>query len=210
MITQLPETEISRQLVEQAQRERWGALGEVGTSSPEMHDDERKMLRAVRLAYRATGLPIFTHVPHESCPSCALEQLEIYESAGVNLANLCIGHQSTVKRTDDPAWETHKEIARHGAYIGFDTVGHRMSSSFTLEGEKVDMLLNALEAGFEDQILLSFDFANTTQIKANWGNGFSAVLLQFVPKLRYFWVPEQTIKKILVDNPRTWLAYEPV
>ena len=23
---------------------------------------------------------IFTHVPHESCPSCAIEQLDVYEA----------------------------------------------------------------------------------------------------------------------------------
>ena len=208
-LIRLPEAEIAASLVEQAERERWGALGEVGTSFPEMHDDERKMLRAVSRAHRETGLPIFTHVPHESCPSCALEQLDIYEAEGVDPGHLCIGHQSTIKPSDDPGWETHKEIARRGAFIGFDTVGHRMSSSFIPERVKVDMVLNAIEAGFEDQILLSSDFANTTQIKANWGNGFSTVLIQFVPKLRYFGVPEETLQKILVDNPRRWLAYSP-
>ena len=209
-IVQLPEEEIAERLVDQASRERWGALGEVGTSFPDMHDEERKMLRAVSRAHRQTGLPIFTHVPHESCPSCALEQLNIYEAQGVDLAHLCIGHQSTIKRSDDPGWETHREIARRGAFIGFDTVGHRMSASFIPEREKVQMVLAALEAGFEDHILLSSDFANTTQIKANWGNGFSTVLVQFVPKLRYFGVGDDTIHKILVDNPRRWLAYRPV
>ena len=101
------------------------------------------------------------------------------------------------------------EIARRGAFIGFDTVGHEMSASFIPERVKVDMVLNAIEAGFEDQILLSSDFANTTQIKANWGNGFSTVLIQFVPKLRYYGVPDETLQKILVDNPRRWLAYTP-
>jgi len=71
----------------------------------------------------------------------------------VNFAKLCIGHQSTIKRADDPTWETHKEIVRRGAYIGFDTVGHRMNSSFIPEREKIDMVLNAIDAGFEDQIL---------------------------------------------------------
>jgi phosphotriesterase-related protein len=205
----LPEEEIAAGLVAQAGRERWGALGEVGTSFPEMHDDERKMLRAVSRAHVATGLPIFTHVPHESCPSCAREQLDIYEAAGVDLAHLCIGHQSTITRTDDPAWDIHKEIAGRGAFIGFDTVGHRMSSSFIPERVKVQMVVDAIDAGFEDQILLSSDFANTTQIKANWGNGFSTVLVQFVPKLRYFGVGDATLQKILVDNPRRWLAYTP-
>ena len=205
----LPEEEIAARLVAQARRERWGALGEVGTSFPEMHDEERKMLRAVSRAHRETRLPIFTHVPHESCPSCAIEQLDIYEAQGVDLAHLCIGHQSTIKRSDDPGWETHREIARRGAFIGLDTVGHRMSASFIPESEKVDMVLSALDAGFEDHVLLSSDFANTTQLKANWGNGFSTVLVQFVPKLRYRGVPEETIRKILVDNPRRWLAFRP-
>ena len=208
-IAGLDEDALAERLIEQAARERWGALGEVGSSFPAMHDDERRMIRAVSQAHRRTGLPIFTHVPHESCPSCAIEQIDLYESAGVDMGHLCIGHLSTIRRSDDPGWETHKEIAGRGAFIGFDTVGHRMSASFIPEREKVDMVLNALEAGYEDHILLSSDFANTAQIKANWGNGFSTVLVQFVPKLRYYGVPDETIRKILVDNPRRWLAHVP-
>ena len=205
-----PQEEITARMVEQAERERWGALGEVGSSFPAMHDDERKVIAATARTHVRTGLPIFTHVPHESCPTCAIDQLDIYEAEGVDMAHLCIGHQSTIKRSDDPTWETHKEIARRGAFVGFDTVGHRMASSFIPEREKVDMVLNMIEAGYEDHVLLSSDFANTTQIKANWGNGFSTVLVQFAPKLRYFGVPEATIQKILVDNSRRWLAYRPV
>ena len=208
-IAGLDEDALAERLIEQAARERWGALGEVGSSFPAMHDAERRMIGAVSQVHRRTGLPIFTHVPHESFPSCAIEQIDLYESAGVDMAHLCIGHLSTIQRSDDPGWQTHKEIAGRGAFIGFDTVGHRMSASFIPEREKVDMVLNALEAGFEDHILLSSDFANTAQIKANWGNGFSTVLVQFVPKLRYYGVPEETVRKILVDNPRRWLAHVP-
>ena len=209
-IVAMAQDEITAHMVEQAARERWGALGEVGSSFPAMHDDERKVIAATAQVHVRTGLPIFTHVPHESCPTCAIEQLDIYEAQGVDMAHLCIGHQSTIKRSDDPTWETHKEIARRGAFVGFDTVGHRMASSFIPERQKVDMILNMIEAGYEDHVLLSADFANTTQIKANWGNGFSSVLIQFVPKLRYFGVPDETIHKILVDNSRRWLAYRPV
>ena len=205
----LSEDQLADRLVAQAGRERWGALGEVGTSFPEMHDDERRMLRAVSQVHLRTGLPIFTHVPHESCPSCALDQLDVYESQGVDLGHLCIGHLSTIERSDDPGWTTHREIAGRGAFIGFDTVGHLMSASFIPEREKVDMVLSALEAGLDDHILLASDFANPVQLKTNWGNGFSTVLVQFVPKLRYYGVPEATIRKILVDNPRRWLAHVP-
>jgi len=167
------------------------------------------MLRAVSQAHLRTGLPIFTHVPHESCPSCAIDQLDIYESQGVDPTHLCIGHLTTIKSEDDPGWATHQEIASRGAFLGFDTVGHEMSQSFIPETDKVQMVLNVLEAGYEDHLLLSADFANTSQIKANWGNGFSTVLVQFVPKLRYAGVSDKTIHKILIDNPRRFLAFEP-
>jgi len=33
--------------------------------------------------------------------------------------------------------------------------------------------------------------------------------MRLVPKLRYFGVLEETIHKVLVDNPRRWLAHFP-
>lgn len=201
--------EITASMVAQAEAEGWGALGEVGSSFPEMHDAERKVIAATAQVHMQTGLPIFTHVPHESCTTCAIDQLDIYEAEGVDMAHLAIGHQSTIKRSDDPTWETHKEIASRGAFVAFDTVGHQMASSFIPERTKVDMVLNMLEAGYEDQILLASDFAANNQIKANWGNGYSTVLVQFVPKLKYFGVSDAIINKILIDNSRRWLAYQP-
>ena len=50
---------------------------------------------------------------------------------------------------------------------------------------------------------------NRTHWKANYGNGYSTVLVQFVPKLLFAGVPERTVRKILVDNPRRFLAFEP-
>ena len=201
--------EITERMVEQSKQERWGSLGEVGSSFPEMTKAERKVIAATAQVHKQTGLPISTHVPHESCTSCTFDQLDIYEREDIDMAHLAIGHQSTIRRSDDPTWETHKEIASRGAFVAFDTVGHRMKTSFIPAREKVDMVLNMIEAGYEDHILLSSDLANTAHIKANWGNGFSTVVIQFVPKLRYFGVPEETIQKILVDNPRRWLAYLP-
>ena len=71
------------------------------------------------------------------------------------------------------------------------------------------MVLSILDAGYEDQLLLSADFYNAKELKANWGNGFSTVLVQFVPKLRHAGVTEETLHKILVDNPRRFLAFVP-
>jgi len=195
-------------LVRDAAAQRWGAFGEIGTSMP-MEADERKFLVALSKAQRRTNMPIFTHNPHQSCPSCALEQLQILMSQGVNPRSLCIGHLSTVKLEDDPSGETLKTVARAGAFIGFDTVGHQMTQSHIPERQKVVRFLQLLEAGYEDNLLLSSDFAQAHNLKANWGSGFSSVIIQFVPKLRHAGVKDATLHKILVDNPRRFLAFVP-
>ena len=84
-------------------------------------------------------------------------------------------------------------VAKTGAFIGFDTVGHQMSQSHIPERQKVARVMQVLEAGYEDHLLLSGDFAQTHNLKANWGNGFSSVVLQFVPKLRHAGVKDSTL-----------------
>jgi phosphotriesterase-related protein len=66
-----------------------------------------------------------------------------------------------------------------------------------------------LDAGLENNLLLSGDFAQSNNIKANWGHGWSSVVMQFVPKLSYAGVKDETLHKILVDNPRRFLSFVP-
>jgi phosphotriesterase-related protein len=197
------EDQLVEGLARDAVAERWGAFGEIG-SSPEMTADERKVFRVIGLAQRRTALPIFTHTSHAGCKKCAIEQLDILESVGTNPQNLCIGHLSDI--TDDPHAETHKAIAKRGAFLGFDTVGHRLAQG---DAKKVNLIKEVLDAGFEDHVLLSADFASEPETKFNGGAGYASVTAVFVPKLRYAGVSEATIHKILVDNPRRLLAFVP-
>jgi phosphotriesterase-related protein len=190
-------------LVRDAAADRWGAFGEIG-SSPEMTADERKVFRVIGMAQRRTALPIFTHTSHAGCKKCALEQLDILESVGANPQHLCIGHLSDI--SDDPHAETHKAIAKRGAFLGFDTVGHRLAQG---DAKKINLIKEVLDAGFEDQVLLSADFASEPETKFNGGAGYATVTAVFVPKLRYAGVSEATLHKILVDNPRRFLAFVP-
>src|SRR6266851_5937242 len=206
-VAQMTVDQIADQFVRDAAAQRWGAFGEIGTSNT-MRPDERKVIRAVAKAHLRTGLPIFTHTPHDSCPACALEQLEILESEGVNTKQLCIGHLSEI--LDDPQAETHKKIAKRGAFLGFDTVGHFLPHSPKMtDAMRVTLIKAVLEAGYEDQVLLSSDLGRVPDLKSNWGAGYSTVLTVFVPKLRYAGVKEETLHKIVVDNPRHFLAFVP-
>jgi phosphotriesterase-related protein len=200
--------ELSDQLVRDLTRQRWGAFGEIGTSL-EMTADERKVLTAIAKAHVRTRLPIFTHTDNKGCAKCAMDQLDLLESQGVDLKHLVIGHLTDIKPGSEPLAQTAKAIAKRGAFLGFDTVGHEMRMSANPEAGKVRYVLEVLNAGYEDQLLLSADFSSAVQLKANWGSGFSTVLLQFVPKLKHAGIKDATLHKILVDNPRRFLAFVP-
>ncbi len=195
-------------LTADARAQRWGAFGEIA-SSQTMQPEERKLLRAIALAHNRTNLPVFTHTPHQSCPSCALEQLDVLEQEGVDPANVCIGHLTAIRPDAEPLAQTAKALAKRGAFLGFDTVGHPMGRSAIPEAHKVKYLLAVLEAGYEDHVLLSADSTPDAQFKANWGQGYGSVVTQFVPKLRYAGVNDALLHKILVDNPRRLLACVP-
>jgi phosphotriesterase-related protein len=207
-LLQMSEEELVEEFVRDAKAQRWGAFGEIASSQP-MQPAERKVLRAIGKAHVRTGLSIFTHTPHEGCPSCALEQLDILESSGVDPRRTCIGHLSTIKPDAEPLAQTAKAIAKRGAFLGFDTVGHLMGRSAIPDALKVKYVMAVIDAGYEEQLLLSNDSTPPPQLKANWGNGFSAALVTFVPKLRHAGVKDTTLHKILVDNPRRLLATVP-
>lgn len=200
--------ELTETMVRQAAEQRWSSMGEIGTSM-KMTADERKVLTAIAKTHVRTGLPIFSHTEHEGCASCALEQLDLFESQGVDLKHLVIGHLTDIKPGSEPLGQTHKAIAKRGAFLGFDTVGHQMQASMNPETGKVKLVLEVLNAGYEDHLMFAADFSQSNQLKANWGNGFSTVLVQFVPKLRYAGVDDRTLRKILIDNPLRFLSFVP-
>ena len=197
------EDQLVEGLVQEAAARRWGAFGEIG-SSEEMTSDERKVFRVMGKTQVRTGHPVFTHTSHAGCKKCALEQLDILESTGANLRNVCIGHLSDIR--DDPKAEAHKQIAKRGAFLGFDTVGHQLGQG---DGKKVELILEVLQAGYEDSILLSSDFAAERETKFNGGAGYGSVTAVFLPKLRYAGVRDAIIHKIMVENPKRLLAFVP-
>ena len=124
-------------------------------------------------------------------------------------ASVCIGHLATIQTAQDPTMQTHRTIAKRGAFVDFGPLGHQMARSKVPEAEKVKRFMMLLDVGIEDQLLLTSDMGNPDHYKANWGHGYSSVLMQFVPGLRVAGVKEHTIRKVLVDNPRRFLAFVP-
>ncbi|HLQ78503.1 MAG TPA: hypothetical protein VK210_14175 [Terriglobia bacterium] len=186
-ISTMSEEQIYRALLKQADDDTLGAFGEIG-SWDEITADERKVFRAVGKAHVATNIPIFTHtgIPGKS----ALEQLDIFEDAGVHPNRVVIGHLGNLV---DANVYVHKTICRRGAFVGFDRQGGGN------DAQQIPMVMALIEAGFADHLMFSADTSS----------GYSKTMTVFVPRLKAAGVSEKVLHGIMVDNPRRFLAFVP-
>jgi phosphotriesterase-related protein len=203
--------QIAEELARDAAAQRLGAFGEIGQQGGVLTDDEKKVFQAVAKAHVRTGLPVFTHnaytgtrttpnpVPHDA----ALRQLDVLEGAGAKPGRLAIGHICCL---DDPKAEVAQQLAKRGAFVGFD----RVTIPIVPDAERVVMIMAMVEAGYADHVLLSSDFAVANSLKKNGGAGIGQAATVFGPMLLKAGLPETTLHRILVDNPRRFLAFVPV
>ncbi len=186
-ISTMSEEQIVKALIKQADDDVTGVFGEIG-SWDDITADERKVFRAVGKAHLATNLSIFTHtgIPGKS----AMEQLDIFEDAGVKPDRVLIGHLGNLV---DPNVAVHKAICRRGAFVGFDRQGGNG------DAQQVPMVMALIEAGFAGHLMFSADASS----------GYSKTMTVFLPKLKAAGVSDQVLHGIMVDNPRRFLAFVP-
>ena len=98
-----------------------------------------------------------------------------------------------------------KQLARRGVFVGFD----RVTLQIVPDAQKVTTILAFLEAGHVDHLLLSSDFATPRALKKNGGPGIAQTVTVFGPMLLQAGVSEATLRHVLVDNPRRFLAFVP-
>jgi len=200
---QKSEEQIADDFHKLATAERWGVIGEMGTGTAvPMDPQERKVLRAAARLHTRTGLSIITHVS-DGCAQCALDQVDLFEQAGVNLNHVVIGHLNDI--TDQPA-VAPMAIAKRGAYVGFDHSGKPDDPRLP---EYVRTIMAVLEAGHVDRVCLSSDFSNQKYLRKNGGPGIAMVMSTIVPRLRQAGVNDATLHTILVENPRRAIAFVP-
>ena len=186
-LSTMSEEQIVKALIKQADDDTLGVFGEIG-SWDEITAEERKVFRAIGKAHVATNLSIFTHtgIPGKS----ALEQLDILEDAGVKPDRVVIGHLGNLV---DANVYVQKTICRRGAFVGFDRQGGNN------DAQQVPMVMALIEAGFADHLMFSADASS----------GYAKTLTVFVPKLKAAGVSDQVLHRIMVDNPRRFLAFVP-
>ena len=177
---------------------RPGIIGEIGAGQGWVSPLEERVHRAAARAQVASGLPLATHTLYHAAGAA---QMAIFDEEGVDPARVCIGHCDTF-----PSLDYCLSVARWGGYVSIDNVGHQAGDH---EAAVRRLVLDLIEAGHSEHILLSQDVGQVHELGSRGGRGYTYLLENFLPALREAQVPEETIHAITVENPRRWLTIAP-
>lgn len=162
-------------------------------------DEEKKVFLAASKAHLETGAPISTHTEGGTM---AAEQVEILTQNGIHPSRILIGHLD--RKLD---FEYISSIAQLGVMLGFDQIGKH---KYAPDQERIKIIKQLVDTGFENQILLSGDMARRSSWKSYNGSsalGLSYLLHSFVPAMLEAGIPEQAVNKIMRHNPARFFAW---
>lgn len=175
------------------------AILKCATDAPGVTPGVEKLLRAVARAHLRTGVPISTHT--HAATRRGLEQQDIFESEGVDLRRVIIGHSGD---SDDLGYLT--KLLDRGSYIGMDRFGLDI---FLPEEKRIATIAKLCRMGWAERMVLSHDamvyfdaykLGTVEFIRPNW-NYFSLVD-HIIPKLLAAGVTQAEIAIMTRENPR--------
>ena len=175
------------------------AILKCATDEPGLTPGVERVLRAVAVAHRATGVPISTHTHART--RRGLEQQRVFAEEGVDLGRVIIGHSG-----DTTDLDYLEELIAAGSYIGMDRFGLDNILGFE---HRVDTVARMCERGHADKMVLAHDAscyidwlpeAALPIVLPNWH--FQHIHDDVLPALRERGVTEEQITTMLVDNPR--------
>ena len=183
---------------------RPGVIGELGTSE-QLDEVERRVLAAAARVADATGLcvNIHTHPPEKAV---TLDILGTLSGAGLDLHRVYLSHLDEI---DDIRYLL--AVLETGATLGFDSFGQ--DCYFTAgwkaksDLQRLEMLARLIDAGFENQLVVGQDICMKCMLKCFGGMGYDHVIRRVMPRFReVFGVPQHTVDKLLLGNPRRLLT----
>lgn len=192
---------------------RTGIIGEIGIGF-DIGGWERKNLRISAQVHKETGLPITVHImavpvlPGFSKKLNGIEVLNILEKFGVNLNKVVISHVDA--KID---LEYIKNIIKFGAYVEFDHFGKEFYydvPDFLLDRDmdRINAIKELIDEGYEKNILISQDICLKTDLINYGGCGYSNILNNIVPIMLKKGIKQESIRTIMIDNPKNLLDVE--
>jgi phosphotriesterase-related protein len=178
---------------------RPGIIGEIGTDKPWLSAQEERVFRAAAVASRRTGMAVTTHAVMSDV---GLAQLAVMEDAGVDPGRVVVGHADSY-----PDLAHYLRIVERGASIEMDFLGMTFTPQERHgEPRSIRLLLELLDRGHGDRVLLSQDVCHNSQLRAYEGYGYTYLQEVFLPRLRERGVGEADVDRLTIDNPRRILT----
>ena len=169
------------------------------------YDTEALSKRYLRLFHAAAKAALKTdrvmmiHVENKTNPVLLLRQLLDW---GVRADQLMFCHMD--RACADP--DLHREIAKSGAFLEYDTIGRFKYHDDNTEAEIFGRMI---DEGYEDQLLYSLDTTGERLKSYSEGAiGLDYILRVFNGILLQKGISEQTVRKISRDNPRRLFSGE--
>ena len=160
--------------------------------------NEQKVFEAAVQAHQITRAPIGTHTEKGTW---GLEQARFFLECRINPNKILIGHLDL-----KPELSYLLEVAKTGVNIGLDQFG---KEKYLPDLERVKLIVQLCEAGFERQIIIGGDMARKSYFKSYGGNpGLEHVPITVKHMLAQVGLSGEAIDDILIHNPRRWLEFE--
>ena len=178
------------------------AVIKCATDRPGVTPGVERVLRACAQAHRATGAPITTHT--NAALKRGLEQQAIFQSEGVDLTHVVIGHCGD---SDDLGYL--EELIANGSILGMDRFG---IDGYLPTAQRVAVVAELCKRGYADRMVLSHD----ASCYLDWIPGeippstmphwhYLHISRDVLPALREAGVTEAQIDTMLVDTPKRFL-----
>ncbi len=169
------------------------------TDEPGVTPGVEKALRAAARSHLRTGVPITTHT--HAPTRRGLEQQDIFESEGVDLGRVIIGHSGD---SDDLDYLT--KLLDRGSYIGMDRFGIDI---YLPDEKRIATVARLCQMGYAERMVLSqdasayFDWYEPEVIKANIPNwSYFHIVDDIIPALLEAGVTQAQIDTMTRENPR--------
>ena len=152
----------------------------------------RVLFAAAFRTAKETGAPIMVHVEQGSDPR---KLIGVAKEAHIPAEQMIFCHMDRAV----PDLRIHREIARTGAYLEYDTIGRWKYHS---DREEIKILQGMIGKGFEDRLLFSLD---TTALRLGAYDGgeitLCYILDHFISMMSEAGISDTVIGKISQENP---------
>lgn len=171
------------------------------TDAPGVTPHVDRILRAVAVAHRETGVPISTHT--NARLRTGLDQQRILAEEGVDLSRVVIGHSG-----DTTDLDYLRRLMDAGSFIGCDRFGYYIPDLAEFEA-RIETIVELCAMGYADRIVLGhdahchMDMIDDQALLAQlprWR--YSHIPSEVVPALAAQGVAEEHLHAMMVDNPR--------